>query len=47
VASKAKFEDVLGYATQYATEQPDDTALLLRAWVSEAGAANASGQDKS
>ena len=47
VASKAKFEDVLGYATQYATEQPDDTALLLRAWVSQAGAANASGQDKS
>ena len=47
VASKAKFEDVLGYATQYATEQPDDTALLLRAWVSEAGSANASGQDKS
>ena len=47
VASKAKFEDVLGYATQYATEQPDDTALLLRAWVSEVGAANASGQDNS
>ena len=41
VASKAKFEDVVAYATQYATEQPDDTALLLRAWVSE------SGQDKS
>ena len=47
VASKAKFEDAVAYATQYATEQPDDTALLLRAWVSEAGAANASGQDKS
>jgi len=47
VASKAKFEDVVAYATQYATEQPDDTALLLRAWVSETGAANASGQDKS
>lgn len=47
VASKAKFDDVVAYATQYATDQPDDTALLLRAWVSETGAANASGQDKS
>ena len=46
VASKAKFEDVVAYATQYATEQPDDTALLLRAWVSESGAANAAVQDK-
>jgi len=46
VASKAKFENVLAYATQYATEQPDDTALLLRAWVSETGAASPSGQDK-
>ena len=35
MASKAKFEDAVAYATQYATEQPDDTALLLRAWVSE------------
>mgnify|MGYP002135840336 CR=1 FL=1 len=46
-ASKAKFEEVVAYATQYATDQPDDTALLLRAWVSESGKANASGQDKS
>ena len=46
VASKAKFENVVAYATQYATEQPDDTALLLRAWVSETGGTNASGQDK-
>jgi flagellar biosynthesis/type III secretory pathway M-ring protein FliF/YscJ len=46
-ASKAKFEDVVAYATQYASEQPDDTALLLRAWVAETSAANASGQDKS
>ena len=46
-ASKAKFEDVVAYATKYASEQPDDTALLLRAWVAETGAANASGQDKS
>ena len=45
VASKAKFEDVVAYATQYAKDQPDDTALLLRAWVSEAGATNASVQD--
>ena len=47
MASKAKFEDVVAYASQYATDQPDDTALLLRAWVSEKGSANASGQDKS
>ncbi|MFY8015664.1 MAG: flagellar basal-body MS-ring/collar protein FliF [Limnohabitans sp.] len=47
MASKAKFEDVVAYATQYATDQPDDTALLLRAWVSEKGPANAPGQDKS
>ena len=47
VASKAKFENVVAYATQYATDQPDDTALLLRAWVSEAGASSPSGQDKS
>ncbi len=47
MASKAKFEDVVAYATQYATDQPDDTALLLRAWVSEKGPANTSGQDKS
>ena len=47
MASKAKFEAVVAYATQYATDQPDDTALLLRAWVSEKGPANASGQDKS
>ena len=46
VASKAKFEDAVSYATQYATEQPDDTALLLRAWVAETGNANAVGQDK-
>jgi flagellar M-ring protein FliF len=47
VASKAKFENVVAYATQYATDQPDDTALLLRAWVSESGASSPSGQDKS
>jgi len=37
----------VAYATQYASEQPDDTALLLRAWVAETGTTNASGQDKS
>ena len=47
VASKIKFEDGVAYATQYATEQPDETALLLRAWVAETGAANASAQVKS
>jgi hypothetical protein len=47
MASKAKFENVVAYATQYATDQPDDTALLLRAWVSESGASSPSGQDKS
>jgi flagellar M-ring protein FliF len=46
MASKAKFEDAVSYATQYASEQPDDTALLLRAWVAETGNANAAGQDK-
>jgi flagellar M-ring protein FliF len=46
VASKAKFEEVVAYATQYATEQPDDTALLLRAWVAETGAASAAEQGK-
>ena len=39
VASKAKFEDMVSYATQYASDQPDDTALLLRAWVAETGGA--------
>jgi flagellar biosynthesis/type III secretory pathway M-ring protein FliF/YscJ len=43
IASKAKFEDVVAYATQYATEQPDDTALLLRAWVAESGGATTNG----
>ena len=43
VASKAKFEDMVSYATQYASDQPDDTALLLRAWVSESGGASTNG----
>ncbi len=46
MASKAKFEDAVSYVTQYATEQPDDTALLLRAWVAETDKANAADQDK-
>ena len=33
VASKAKYEEVVTYASQYANEQPEDAALLLRAWV--------------
>jgi len=43
LASKAKFEDMVSYATQYASDQPDDTALLLRAWVSESGGASTNG----
>ena len=46
LASKAKFEEVVAYATQYATEQPDDTALLLRSWVAETGASSAAEQGK-
>jgi flagellar biosynthesis/type III secretory pathway M-ring protein FliF/YscJ len=47
VASKAKFEEMVSYATQYASEQPDDTALLLRAWVAETGGASKQGQEAS
>ena len=43
VASKTKFEDMVSYATQYASDQPDDTALLLRAWVAETGGAATNG----
>ena len=43
VASKAKFEDMVSYATQYASDQPDDTALLLRAWVAETGSTTTNG----
>jgi len=43
VASKAKFEDMVSYATQYASDQPDDTALLLRAWVAETGGTTTNG----
>ena len=35
VASKAKYEEVVTYASQYANEQPEDAALLLRAWVAD------------
>ena len=35
IASKAKIEEVVGYAINYAKEQPQDASLLLRAWVSE------------
>ena len=43
VVSKAKFEDMVSYATQYASDQPDDTALLLRAWVAETGSTTTNG----
>jgi flagellar M-ring protein FliF len=35
VASKAKYEEVLAYAAQYAKTEPKDAALLLRAWLAE------------
>ena len=35
MASKAKYEEVVTYASQYANEQPEDAALLLRAWVAD------------
>jgi len=35
VASKAKYEEVVTYSSQYANEQPEDAALLLRAWVAD------------
>jgi hypothetical protein len=35
IASKAKIEELVGYAINYAKEQPQDASLLLRAWVSE------------
>lgn len=35
VASKQKYDDLVGYASQYAREHANDAALLLRAWLSE------------
>lgn len=35
VASKQKYDDLVGYASQYARDHANDAALLLRAWLSE------------
>jgi predicted RND superfamily exporter protein len=35
IASKAKIDDLVNYAVRYAKEQPEEAALLLRAWTSE------------
>ena len=35
IASKAKIDELVGYAIKYAKDQPQDASLLLRAWVSE------------
>lgn len=35
LASKAKIDDLVAYAAQYAKEQPQDAALLLRAWLAQ------------
>ena len=35
IASKAKIDELVGYAINYAKDQPQDASLLLRAWVSE------------
>jgi flagellar biosynthesis/type III secretory pathway M-ring protein FliF/YscJ len=35
VASKQKYDELVQYASQYARENTNDAALLLRAWLSE------------
>jgi flagellar biosynthesis/type III secretory pathway M-ring protein FliF/YscJ len=35
IASKAKIEELVAYAIQYAKDQPEEASLLLRAWTSE------------
>lgn len=35
LASKAKIDQLVAYASRYAKEQPQDAALLLRAWLSD------------
>ena len=35
IASKAKIDELVSYAINYAKQQPQDASLLLRAWVSE------------
>lgn len=35
IASKAKIDELVSYAIQYAKDKPQDASLLLRAWASE------------
>jgi predicted RND superfamily exporter protein len=35
IASKAKIDELVDYAVKYAKDQPEEAALLLRAWTSE------------
>lgn len=39
LASKAKIDDLVAYAARYAKEQPQDAALLLRAWLADSAPA--------
>jgi flagellar M-ring protein FliF len=39
LASKAKIDELVAYAAQYAQEQPQEAALLLRAWLADSQAA--------
>jgi flagellar M-ring protein FliF len=39
LASKAKIDDLVAYAARYAKEQPQDAALLLRAWLANSAPA--------
>lgn len=39
LASKAKIDELVAYAAQYAQEQPQDAALLLRAWLADSSVA--------
>jgi len=32
-----RFEELLQYAEKFATEKPEETALLLRAWLNDKG----------
>ena len=46
IASKQKYDELVQYVSQYTTNHANETALLLRAWLSEApgGAAQADGE---
>ena len=39
IASKAKIDELVNYAVKYAKDQPEEAALLLRAWTSEPSSA--------